>query len=46
MQDGQGMCKHSDFVLTYILQHFVTLIDDEVADGLQVESSLLGELRV
>ena len=31
--------------LTYILQHFVTFIDDEVADGLQVESSLLGKLQ-
>lgn len=39
------MCKGSDFILTYILQHFVALVDDEMADGLQVQSSLLGELQ-
>ena len=30
---------------TYILQHLVTLIDDEMADGLQIERPLLCQLQ-
>ena len=32
-------------LLTYILQHLVTLIDDEMADGFQVECPLLCQLQ-
>ena len=33
------------YLLTYILQHLVTLIDDEMADGLQIERPLLCQLQ-
>lgn len=35
----------TELILTYILQHFVTLVDDEVTDSLQVQGPILCKLH-